>query len=44
MMSAHAHITMRSRDYGEAESSKAKGAPINVEPLHIERPAAEPII
>ena len=43
MMSAHANITMRFRDYGKVESSKAKGAPNNVEPLHIERPKVEPI-
>ena len=36
-------ITTRSRDYGEAETSKAKGAPDATEPLHIMRPTIEPI-
>ena len=43
MMSAHVDIAMRSRDYGEAESSKAKGALDSTEPLHITRPTVEPI-
>ena len=43
MMSAHADIATRSRDYGEAEASKAKGAPDATESLHITRPAVEPI-
>ena len=43
MMSAHADITTRSHDHGEAKSLKAKGDPHNVEPLHIERLAVEPI-
>ena len=36
-------IAMRSRDYGEDESLKAKGAPDGTEPLHITRPTVEPI-
>ena len=43
MISSHADIAMRSCDYGEAMSLKAKVAPSNGEPLHIERPAVEPI-
>ena len=43
MMSAHVDVTMRARDYGEEESSKAKGAPDATEPLHITRPTVEPI-
>ena len=43
MMSAHAIIATRSHDYGEAESSKAKGVPDSTELLHITRPTVEPI-
>ena len=43
MMSAHVDVAMRSRDYGEEESSKAKGAPDATEPLHITKPNVEPI-
>ena len=42
-MSVHVDFTMKSCDYGESKSSKAKGAPDTSEPLHIERPAFEPI-
>ena len=43
MMSAQEDITMRSHDYGESKSSKDKGAPDSIEPLHITRPPIEPI-
>ena len=43
MISSHVDIAMRSCDYGEAMSLKAKVAPSNGEPLHIERPTFEPI-
>ena len=43
MVSAHVDVTMRSRDYNESESSKAKTSPDTSELLHIERPAVEPI-
>ena len=43
MMKSHVGITKISCDYGEVESSKSKGVPSNSEPLHIERPAFEPI-
>ena len=43
MMSAHADIATRSRDYGEDESLKAKGTPDNAEALHITKPTVEPI-
>ena len=43
MMSSHADIATRSRDYGEAEASKAKGAPDTTEPLHIPKPTVEPL-
>ena len=43
MMSAHVDVATRSLDYGEEESSKAKGAPDATEPLHIARPIVEPI-
>ena len=36
-------VATRSRDYGEVETSKAKGAPDATEPLHITRPTVEPI-
>ena len=42
-MSAHADIATRSRDYGEAETLKAKGAPDGAELLHITKPTVEPI-
>ena len=42
-MSGHTFIVTRSRDYGEAESLKAKGAPDSTEPLHITRPTVDPI-
>ena len=42
-MSAHVDIATISRDYGEAESSKSKGAPDSAELLHITRPTVEPI-
>ena len=42
MMSDHADITTRSRDYGEDESLKAKGAPDATKPLHIMKPTIEP--
>ena len=43
MMSAHADIAMRSRDYGGEESSKAKDIPDATESLHITNPTVEPI-
>ena len=43
MMSAHVDVATRSREYGEEESSKAKGAPDATEPLHITRPTFKPI-
>ena len=41
MMSAHADIATRSRDYGGEESSKAKDIPDATEPLHITKPTVE---
>ena len=41
MMSAHADIATRSRDYGGEESSKAKEVPDATEPLHITKPIVE---
>ena len=41
MMSAHADIATRSRDYGGEESSKAKDVPDATEPLHIMKPTVE---
>ena len=43
MMSAHVDVATRARDYGEEDSSKAKGAPDATEPLHITRPTIEPM-
>ena len=41
MMSAHADIATKSRDYGGEESSKAKEVPDATEPLHITKPTVE---
>lgn len=43
-MSSHVDISMFSRDYGEVESSKAKGTTDSVEPLRITNPTIEPIL
>lgn len=42
MMGSNVHVATRSRDYGEAETSKDKTAPKNTD-LHIERPPVETI-
>jgi len=36
MMGSHINVATRSRDYGEAETSKDKSIPITTNPLHIE--------
>ena len=43
MMSAHVDVSTRSHDYGESKSYEAKVDPDVLEPLHIKRPAVEPI-
>ena len=42
MMGSNVHVATRSRDYGEAETSKDKAAPGSTD-LHIERPPVETI-
>ncbi len=42
MMGSNVHVATRSRDYGEAKTSKEKTAPGNID-LHIERPPVETI-
>ena len=43
MMSAHADIATRSRDYGGEESSKAKEITDATKPLHITKPTVESV-